>query len=191
MRIGLFGGSFDPVHHGHLIVAAAAHAALGLDHVRLIPAAVQPLKAEGLVAPGAHRQAMLEAAVAGDSRFVVDTRELLRGGPSYTVDTLEGLRAERPADQLFFLLGADAARDLSAWRSAERLPDLATIVVLSRPGATRPDLGLPVRHLEVPAVDVSSTALRAQCAGGGSLRYYVPDAVAAYIARHGLYREGT
>jgi nicotinate-nucleotide adenylyltransferase len=190
VRLGVFGGSFDPVHLGHLIVAAEAHRALGLDRVLLIPAGQHPFKAAERPAPAADRWAMLRAAVADDARFVVDDRELRRPGPSYTVDTLRALRAERPADALSLLIGADAAHDLAAWRDAAAIPALAEVVVLTRPGVAPPDHAMVGRVLEVPAIDISASVVRDRCRRRESIRYFVPDAVARYIAERRLYGDG-
>lgn len=189
VRIGVFGGSFDPVHLGHLIVAAEAHRRLGLGEVRFLPAGRHPFKGEAR-APVADRLAMLRLAVAHDARFMVDERELARPGPSFTVETLRALRAERPQDSLCLLIGADAARDLPAWREAEALPGLAEIVVLTRPGVAPSRHPLIARMLEVPAIDISASLVRARCRGREPIRYLVPDAVARYIAERRLYAEG-
>jgi nicotinate-nucleotide adenylyltransferase len=159
---------------------------LGLDQVRFIPAGVQPFKG-GHGAPGGDRAAMLDLAVAGDPRFVVDRRELERPGPSYMIDTLRALKAEFPQDQLFLLLGTDAARDLPAWREADVVPTLATVVVHVRGGAGVPKLPWPVERADVDAPDVTATAVRRAVAQGQAVRAMVPPGVAAYIATHRLY----
>lgn len=189
MRIGVFGGSFDPIHHGHLIVARWARTALRLDQVRFVLAREQPFKAGTHGAGPADRLALLEAALAGESGLMADTCELDRPGPSYTVDTLRQLRTAFPDDQLFFLVGADAARDLPTWREAEWLPSLASVVVMSRPGVAVPRHPMVTDHLIVPAVDVTAAAIRARCAAGDSIRDLVPDAVRALIAQRGMYEE--
>lgn len=187
MRVGVFGGSFDPVHVGHLIVAAEAHRVLGLDQVRLIPAGRHPHKADAPAASAADRLAMLRLAVDGDDRFLVDDREIRRPGPSYTVETLRALRSERPGDQLSLLVGADAAEELPAWREAKDLPALAEVVVLTRPGSAPPAGPLVARVVQVPAIEISASLVRARCRRGESIRYLVPDAVAAYIAERRVY----
>lgn len=188
MKVGVFGGSFDPVHIGHLVVAEHAAERLDLDRVRFVPAGQQPLKA-GHHAAAEHRVAMVEAAIRDNPRFLLDAREARRPGPSYTVDTLRALAAEAPGDALFFLLGADAAREIAAWRDAEGIAALATIVVLTRPGAALPAHPLVGRVLEVPGVDVSATQIRDAVGCGRSIRYLVPRAVEEYIVSHGLYRD--
>lgn len=191
MNVGVFGGSFDPVHVGHLIVAEAAADALALHEVRFVPANVQPLKRGQHGAGGAARLAMLELAIAANPRFVADDRELRRPPPSYTVDTLQALHDEGSRDRLFFLVGADAARDFRSWRAPETIARLATVVVLTRPGAAVPSDALIDRCLDVPAVDLSATDVRDRCRAGRSIRYLVPDPVRAYIAERGLYTEGS
>ncbi len=188
MATGLLGGSFDPVHHGHLIAAARAAEALALTRVLLVPCARQPLKQQGPVAAPAQRRAMLELAVAGDPLFAVDPLELERPAPSYTVDTLRALTARCPGERFVLLLGSDAAADLARWRAAEEVARLAEIAVLTRPGA--PEVISPlVRHVvATPAVEISASDIRARCLAGKSIRFLVPDAVADYIAKEGLYR---
>jgi nicotinate-nucleotide adenylyltransferase len=185
--LGLFGGSFDPVHHGHLIVAQVAAETLGLGALRFVPAREQPLKLGRHRAPAEHRAAMLGLAVAEYPGFEVERSELERPGPSYTVDTLRALHAREPGVALTLLLGADAAGELSAWRSVEELPRLARIVVFARPGAPVPESPLIDRVIEVPSLDISATEIRRRVRQSLSLRYWVPDAVAEYVTRHRLY----
>ncbi len=189
--VGLFGGSFDPVHHGHLIVARAVAEAARLREVRFVPAREQPFKTGRHGAAPEQRAAMLDLAVAGEPGFRVERLELDRPGPSYTVDTLRALRAREPGVRFALLVGADAARELPQWKEAPALPGLATLVVFARPGAAVP-AGLPDRTIvvEAPQVDISATAVRARVRAGRSVRYLVPDAVAAYVAAHRLYRDG-
>lgn len=191
MRIGIFGGSFDPVHHGHLIVARAARAGLDLDQVRFVVAREQPFKAGTHGAPAADRLALLEAALAAEPMFVADACELDRPGPSYTIETLRHLAAVFPADQLFFLVGADAARALPSWREAGRMSDYADIVILTQPGVEVPLHPLTAHRLEVPAVPIRASDIRARCARGESIADLVPDAVRALIDARRLYRERT
>ncbi len=188
MATGLFGGSFDPVHHGHLIAAARAAEALGLDSVVFIPVAGQPLKHTGPVASGADRTAMLRLAVECEPRFAVDTQELERPAPSFTIDTLRAVRAARPGERLVLLLGADAAARLHEWRAAEEIPRHAEIAVLTRPGAA--DVaGAYVKHVvATPAIEISASDIRARVLAGKSIRWLLPEAVADYIKERGLYR---
>lgn len=183
----LFGGSFDPIHIGHLVVAEAAAEQLGMA-LRFLPAREQPFKAAAHVATPEQRAAMLDLAVAGNPRFAVERVELGLPSPSYTVPTLRALAAREPGNRFVLLLGADAARDLPSWFEVEALPGLADVVAFARAGAE------PLRHrlvsktIAVPALDVSATEIRGRVRAGRSIRYLVPEAVRAYIAEHGLYR---
>jgi nicotinate-nucleotide adenylyltransferase len=187
MTIGLFGGSFDPIHHGHLLVAQQALEALGLEEVRFVPAQEQPFKAGRHAAPAEARARMVSLAIAGEPRFVLERIELDRPGPSYTVDTLRALRAREPGREFALLVGADAARELAQWREADTLPTLARLVILSRPGAEPPTLPWPVERVPVPAIDISATAIRRRVSEGRSVRFWVPEAVAEFIRAEGLY----
>ncbi len=186
MRIGILGGSFDPIHRGHLTVAAAAADQLPLDTVLFVPARTQPFKRERHHADAHDRATMVRLAIAVDPRFRLDGRELARPGPSYTVETLRALRAEYPDDELFLLIGADAARDFPQWHEVATISDLAQVVVLTRPGFDARLAG--ARTLPVPAVDISATMVREQARRGQSLRRLVPPAVEEYIQRRQLYR---
>lgn len=182
MRIGIFGGSFDPIHHGHLIAAAALAEALALDAVHLMVANQQPLKPEGHLASGEQRAAMVELAVRGDSRLRCDRRELAREGPSYTVDSLRGLRAEQPDAELVLLVGADTASRMHQWHEPDEIWKLCRVEPFAREG-------IGEAGIQVPRLDISSTAIRARLRAGRSIRYWVPDAVAEHIATHRLYRD--
>ncbi len=182
-RLGLFGGSFDPVHHGHLILARAAREALGLESVVLMPARHSPHKLADRITPGDLRLAMLQAAIAGEEGLEVSDLELRREGPSYTVDTLRALQASRPGAEWHLLIGADQAERLGTWREPGELVRLARVVVLDRRGSMVPPGFQVVRCL----LEISSTEVRNRVACGRSIRYLVPDAVAGLIARHGLY----
>lgn len=185
--IGVFGGSFDPIHHGHLLAAQAVVEALGLEELRFVPAREQPFKIGRHAAPAEARARMVSLAIAGEPRFRLESAELERSGPSYTVDTLRALHARRSDHEFALLVGADAARDLPTWHQAEALPALATIVVFARPGVPLPALPWPVRGVTVPAVDISATEIRRRVAEGRSIRYWVPDPVAECIAADRLY----
>ncbi|HQR18899.1 MAG TPA: nicotinate-nucleotide adenylyltransferase [Gemmatimonadales bacterium] len=188
--VGLLGGSFDPIHVGHLIVGRAVAEALGLEELRFMPTGEQPLKRGRHAAGAAHRVAMVAAAVGDEPRLALERLEADRPGVSYTVDTLRALRAREPGREFVVLLGADAAADLDQWHEAAALPGLARLVAFARPGAPRPSHALLHQVVEAPAVEISSTAIRGRVAAGRSIRYLVPDAVAEYIATHGLYRNG-
>ncbi len=181
--VGIFGGTFDPVHVGHLAIANDALDELELERVYFVPARRSPLKQDGPVASAEDRLAMLAAAIALEPRFRVSPVELDRKGPSFTVDTLEALRGE---GALFLILGSDAYADFERWREPGRIRDLATIVLAARPGA--PDAPRGVRMLDSPLMDISSRELRARAARGRSLRYLVPEAALRYIEEHRLYR---
>lgn len=183
-RIGIFGGTFDPVHVGHLAIARAALDCVPLHEVRFVPARRSPLKDRGPFASEEDRLAMLRLATAGEGRFTVSTIELERSGGSYTVDTLEQLKAD---GELFLILGADAAAELDRWRDPARVAELATILVAARPGSADPRTGGRIVAFDAPCLDISSRELRARAARGRSLRYLVPDAALAHLERHGLY----
>ncbi len=184
MRIGVFGGSFDPIHHGHLIAVEALADALALDEVRLVVAREQPLKSGGHAAPANDRASMVEIAVRGAARLVADRSELARAGPSYTVDTLRGFHTRWPEAELVLLVGTDAADALPRWRQIDAVRALATLVVFAR-GESGRDSGA----VTVPRLEISSTEIRERVRTGRSIRYWVPDPVAAYIARGRLYLE--
>lgn len=185
--IGLFGGSFDPVHHGHLIVGRVVAEKLRLDSLRFVPAREQPFKVGRHRTSAEHRAAMLSLAVAGMPGFSVEQSELQRPGPSYTVDTLRHLREREPGSEFVLLLGADAAAELPAWREASRLTELARIAVFARPGTPVADSPWISTVIEVPAIDISATEVRRRVHQGRSIRYWVPDPVAEYITTHRLY----
>ena len=184
-RIGVFGGTFDPVHVGHLAIAQAALESVPLDRVLFVPARRSPLKDRDPIARVADRVAMLDAAISGEPRFALSRVELERDGVSYTVDTLEALRSE---GDLFLILGSDALAELARWRRPDRIRELATILVAARPGAPEPDPAHQARVFDAPQLDISSRELRARAARGMSLRYLVPDAVWEHIRKRGLYR---
>jgi nicotinate-nucleotide adenylyltransferase len=185
--IGLLGGSFDPIHHGHLIVGRVALEQLGLDRLRFVPAREQPFKQGRHRTSPEHRATMLSLAIAGAPGFELERTELDRPGPSYTIHTLQELAQRDPACRLVLLLGADAAAELEAWREAERIPELARVVVFARPGSPVPRSSLITQVITVPAVDVSATEIRRRVRQQLPIRYWVPDTVAEYIARHQLY----
>jgi nicotinate-nucleotide adenylyltransferase len=188
VRLGVYGGAFDPPHLGHLVAASDACDVLELDRLLWIPSAVHPLKAVRTAA--AVRLEMVRAAVAGDPRFGADDLELRRTGPSYTVDTLRELRAREPGAELVFLTGADNLADLPRWREPDEIARLATLAVVSRAGETvPPDAPYPAVAVPVTRVDVSSTEVRRRVAAGQSIRYLVPEAVRAVIERERLYRD--
>ncbi|NYI40966.1 nicotinate-nucleotide adenylyltransferase [Demequina lutea] len=189
-RIGVLGGTFDPIHLGHMVVASEVCAALALDRVILVPAHRQPFKDSTGHASPAQRIAMCRLAVEGDDRLEVSDVDIARGGLTYSVDTLTDLAAEHPGAELFFIAGADAVSRLSEWREPARLMQLATFVGVRRKGSPIPALTPPHLVVETPEVGVSSTEVRRRRRTGEPVRYLVPDPVAAYIAQHALYLGG-
>src|SRR5688572_10498419 len=201
--IGVFGGTFDPIHIAHLAVAEAARDALGLERVLFIPNRQPPHKPDQRVTPAADRLAMVRAAIAGNPAFDVSTIEIDREGPSYTSDTLEALHAGRLAagdsGDLGLILSIEALAGLATWHEPERLLELATLVVAPRDGSPDLDAGaiaglVPgadarVVMLDGPRMRLSASEIRTRAAAGRSLRYLLPDAVAAYIGDHDLYTE--
>lgn len=189
-RIGLFGGTFNPPHFGHLIIAARVHEALGLDRLLLVPAAEPPLKS-GVDTAAGTRSAMLKLAVAGDQRFAVDETEIRRGGTSYTVDTLREIRQREPGAELFLVIGADQYAQFGSWKEPEAILELATLGVVARAGETPgADASYQAVKIDAPRVDISSTEIRQRVADGRSIRYFVPESVRDFILRHQLYQDG-
>ena len=188
--VGLFGGSFDPIHHGHLLVAQAAAEVLGLGEIRFVPAREQPFKVGEHAATAADRVAMVERAIAGASGMRLERLELDRPGPSYTVDTLRALRQREPGTSFVLLVGSDAAMGVPRWHEAPELSRLARLVAFGRAGTVVGVLPPGIEFITVPAVEISSTAVRERVRRGQSIRYWVPDAVAEFIAVRGLYRDG-
>jgi nicotinate-nucleotide adenylyltransferase len=189
-RIGLFGGSFDPVHNAHVALAKEALERLPLDEVRWIPAG-QPWQKTRQLMSAAHREAMVKLAIAGEPRFKLETCELRRRGPSFTLDTVRELQAAQPGQQWFLIIGQDQYTGLHTWRDWRELVGLVTLVVAKRPGATawpHPDLlRAEQRAVPLPMMDVSSTDIRARIAQGQAIDDLVPAAVARYIEANRLY----
>jgi len=196
MRLGVFGGSFDPVHYGHLRMAEVAREEIGLDRLLFLPAQVSPFKTGREAAPAALRLEMLHLAVADNPAFAVSDAEVRRPGPSYTVDTLRLLADEYPDAKRFFLTGTDAVRDLPQWREPEEVITLAQFVVMTRPGVAPADVlrALPdawearITFIDMPGLDISSSYLRERLGQGRSVRYLLPRSVEEFIGAHHLYR---
>ena len=200
--IGVMGGTFDPIHVGHLAVAEEARDALGLERILFVPAGHPPHKLAEAVTAAAHRVAMVELAIAGNGAFELCRIEVDRAGPSYTADTVTELRAQEEAagrsPDLTVILSVETFRELPGWREPERLLAAARVAVVPREGYPAPDPGWLNEHvpgqedrvdfLEGPRLGLSSTALRERVAIGRSIRYLVPDAVARYIVEHRLYQ---
>jgi nicotinate-nucleotide adenylyltransferase len=186
MRIGIMGGTFDPIHHGHLILARDAREALDLHKLVFIPNYLSPHKMGAQAAPPELRAAMVRAAIQGERGFEIEEVEILRGGTSYTIDTLLYLRTVYPEDDLFYLVGEDNMPELHTWRRIEEILLLAQLVVIARAAGGPPH---PYITLHQRRVDISATDIRARIAKGRSIRYLVPDKVRAIIEKHQLYRE--
>lgn len=191
MRLGIFGGSFDPPHVGHLLAAIDAFESLSLDTLIFVPAAVQPLKAGMAAALPHHRLAMVRLLVGADTRFAVDAVEIERAGLSYTVDTLETFAQRFPSAERFFLVGEDAMTAFGAWKAPEQIMRLAQVAILRRPGAAAADLSNApdgTISLSTRLIEVSSTEIRERVRDGKSIRGFVPESVAAFIETERLYR---
>lgn len=195
-RLGILGGTFDPIHHGHLRLAEDLAEALDLDRVLFVPNRVSPFKTGSTTTPGPIRAELVAAAIADRPGFALWDGELDREGPSYTVDTLRALRSLHPTDTLVFLTGADAIRDLAGWREPEAILELAEVAAGTRPGTDIDQIrhALPsewrnrIRFVPVVPLDISATDLRARVAAGRSIRYLAPPPVVAAIADRHLYR---
>lgn len=196
MRIGVFGGTFDPIHMGHLVVAEDARAALGLDEVLFIPAGEPWFKSYRQITESRHRLAMVRLAVEDNPLFAVSDIEVRRGGPSYTVDTLAQLRCQRADAEFIVILGLDALREIDRWHQPRRVFDLASVVGMARPGASLdpsvlnaaiPGASSRMRLVDSALIDISGTEIRQRVAAGRSIRYRVPAAVERYICENRLY----
>jgi nicotinate-nucleotide adenylyltransferase len=185
MRIALFGGTFDPVHHGHLILARDAIEQLKLDHVIFIPAALSPHKPGTVPAAPALRCEMLAAAIAGEDQFLLDECELHRAQPSYTIDTVQLMRERFPGAELFYLIGRDHLQKLDTWQRIDQLRQLVQFIVFNRGAADSADTFSSLAR----RLDISATEIRQRVARGDSIRYLLPPAVEMVIARHNLYQE--
>ena len=188
LRLGVMGGTFDPIHNGHLVAASEVAAAFDLDEVLFVPTGL-PWQKESVTATS-DRYLMAEIATAANPRFKVSTVDIDREGPTYTVDTLRDLRVKFPDAELFFITGADAVTSIAGWKDAANLWDLAQFVAVTRPGHK---LDLPsapegaIQVLEIPALAISSTDIRARVSQGKPIWYLVPDGIVQFIAKHGLY----
>lgn len=201
MRIGIYGGTFDPIHYGHLVLAEQCREQCQLDEVWFVPAAHPPHKLEVTISDSKMRCEMIEFAIAGHPHFKLSRLELERSGPSFTVTTLEHLHTEEASRELFLLIGADSLRDLPQWREPDRILDLATVVAVNRGDQLLPDrsrlehqLGQratsKLKFVQMPGIDISASDIRQRVASGRSIRYLVPRAVEAYIGQHQLYGAG-
>jgi nicotinate-nucleotide adenylyltransferase len=201
-RIGIYGGTFDPIHHGHLVAASEVAAVLALDRLVFMPAGRPPHKGGLVISPAHHRLRMIELAIAERPLFALDTLDLGEGAPSYTADLLARLRARDrlgDADELFFIMGEDSLRDFPGWREPARVAALARLAVVTRPNVAAdldavtgavPTLAGRVDCIPIPQLDIASHDLRARVAAGRPIAFQVPPAVEEYIQAEGLYRVG-
>ncbi|WP_335982090.1 nicotinate-nucleotide adenylyltransferase [Streptomyces sp. CA2R106] len=193
-RIGVMGGTFDPIHHGHLVAASEVVSLFHLDEVVFVPTGQPWQKEHRKVSAAEDRYLMTVIATASNPQFSVSRSDIDRGGRTYTIDTLRDLRSEHPEAELFFITGADALSQILSWRHAEELFGLAHFIGVTRPGHTLSDPGLPeggVSLVEVPALAISSTDCRQRVAKGEPVWYLVPDGVVRYIDKRALYRHET
>ena len=184
------GGTFDPIHHGHLVAASEVAQSFDLDEVVFVPTGQPWQKADREVSPAEHRYLMTVVATASNPRFTVSRVDIDRDGPTYTIDTLRDLHAARPDDELFFITGADALAQILSWKDADELFDLAHFIGVTRPGYELSESGLPEEKVtlqEVPAMAISSTDCRERVADGEPVWYLVPDGVVQYINKYALY----
>jgi nicotinate-nucleotide adenylyltransferase len=184
LKIGIYGGTFDPIHHGHLILAREARERLGLDKLIFVPARIAPHK-RAPFASAELRLSMLQAAVAGEKGLEVDDCELRRPPPSYTIDTVESVQARESDAEIYYLIGEDNLTGLANWRQFDRLQKIVRFVVLDRTGAEATH-GYPIIARKI---DISATGIRKRVASGQSIRYLVPESVEEIILRNNLYRE--
>ena len=192
MKVGIFGGTFNPPHVGHLIVAEHVRTELSLDRILFVPAFIPPHKLNDDVVSSDHRVAMLKLAIKDNPGFEISETELRRGGVSFTVDTLQGLTSQHPADEFVLLIGMDNLLEFHTWKSPARILELAKVVVMTRPGFSEKDNPLigkvGVNLCSVPEIGISSTEIRKRVHEGRSIRYLVPDSVRDYLFQQNLYR---
>src|SRR4051794_21012838 len=189
-RVGIMGGTFDPIHHGHLVAASEVESLFGLHEVIFVPTGEPWQKSERRVSPAEHRYLMAVIATASNPRFWVSRVDIDRAGPTYTIDTIRDIAAQRPGAELFFITGADALAQILSWKDAEDALDLARFIGVTRPGYELSDEHLPsdsVTLLDVPAMAISSSDCRERVAAGRPVWYLVPDGVVQYINKHELY----
>jgi nicotinate-nucleotide adenylyltransferase len=191
-RVGIMGGTFDPIHHGHLVAASEVESLFGLDEVVFVPTGEPWQKSERQVSPAEHRYLMTVIATASNPRFWVSRVDIDRAGPTYTIDTIRDIGEQRPGAELYFITGADALAQILSWKDAEEALKLARFVGVTRPGYVLSDEHLPVDSvtlLDVPAMAISSSGCRERVAAGRPVWYLVPDGVVQYINKHRLYRQ--
>ncbi len=189
--IGIMGGTFDPIHHGHLVAASEAMSVFNLDQVVFVPTQMQPFKAGRKVTSAEHRYLMTVIATASNNRFTVSRVDIDRGGTTYTIDTLRDIHQQRPDADLFFITGADALQQIVSWKDSDKLFEMAHFIGVTRPGHKLDASGLPknaVSLLEVPAMAISSSDCRARVREGKPGWSLVPDGVVQWINKYGLYK---
>ena len=199
MRIGVFGGTFDPIHMGHLVAAEESWAQLELERVVFVPAGLPPHKLDEVITPAEHRLAMVELAIASNPHFTLSRVDIDRFGPCYTVDTIEILRAKwGPEAEIYFIMGSDSLGEILTWHKPERLIRLCRLAVVKRPSyevdmeeleRCLPGITMRVKFINSPTLNISSTDIRRRVREGLPIKYQVPEAVERYIYEHGLYRE--
>ncbi len=190
-RVGIMGGTFDPIHHGHLVAASEVASLYGLDEVIFVPTGQPWQKSERVVSAAEHRYLMTVIATASNPRFLVSRVDIERGGPTFTIDTIRDIVTLRPQAQLYFITGADALAQILSWKNAEEALTMAHFVGVTRPGYELSDQHLPrdsVTLLDVPAMAISSSGCRERVQDGRPVWYLVPDGVVQYIYKHRLYR---
>jgi nicotinate-nucleotide adenylyltransferase len=192
-RVGIMGGTFDPIHHGHLVAASEVESLFELDEVVFVPTGEPWQKSERRVSPAEHRYLMTVIATASNPRFWVSRVDIDRAGPTYTIDTITDIGKQRPGAELFFITGADALSQILSWKDASEALKLARFIGVTRPGYELSDEHLPIDSvtlLDVPAMAISSSDCRDRVAAGRPVWYLVPDGVVQYINKHALYRTG-
>jgi nicotinate-nucleotide adenylyltransferase len=190
-RVGIMGGTFDPIHHGHLVAASEVAALFDLEEVIFVPTGAPWQKTERQVSPAEHRYLMTVIATASNPRFWVSRVDIDRPGPTYTIDTIRDIQSQRPGAELYFITGADALGQILSWKDAEQTLRLARFIGVTRPGYELSDAHLPIDSvtlLDVPAMAISSSDCRDRVAAGHPVWYLVPDGVVQYINKHHLYR---
>jgi len=195
VRLGIFGGTFDPIHIGHLVAAQVTLEEAELDRVLFVPAGVNPLKVGRQITDGEHRLNMVQAAVGDHPKFLVEDWELQQPGPSFTANTLEYLHEKYPDDELFLIIGADNLHILPKWRAVDKITELATILAVTRPGFELkseahlmfPELAKRVQYVEIPGLDISSTWIRERLVKNRSVEHLLATPVIRYIKEQGLY----
>lgn len=188
MRIGLMGGTFDPIHNAHLLAASEVYEQLNLDLVMFIPAGNPWQKSETKISPSATRLQLVDLAISQDSRFVSSDIEITRSGNTYAIDTVLELRKEQPENDFFWIVGTDALSGVPTWHEFEKLKSLISFVAVNRNGVKNPEVGFNYQFIQIPEFQISATQIRQRVAQGKSIKYLVPSAVEEFIYDTGLYK---